>query len=279
MEISIVIPARNEEESIQEVIKKIKVSLPESEIIVVNDASQDSTGIRAAEEGVRVINLTFSRGYGGALKKGIEETSYPIIGIVDGDGSYPVEDFPSLLKEMKNQDMVVGARDPRKIPLLRRPAKGILQGLANYLMGRKIPDLNSGMRIFRKDLVKKFLHILPEGFSFTATLTLSALSEGYRVKFVPISYSPRKGKSKINPFRDTIQFLLLIIRTILYFNPLKILLPLSLFIIALGIFVLLYTALVVGKVMDITSIVIILTGIQIGVLGLLADLIVRRTGK
>ncbi len=279
MKLSVIIPARDEEESIGQVIREIKNALPESEIIVVNDASRDSTPLIAFQEGAKVINTNSPQGYGKALKIGIREAKYPIIAIIDGDGTYPANLLPSLVKEIGKFDMVIGAREPRKIPWLRRPAKGVLQFLASYLMGQKIPDLNSGMRVFKREIIQEFYHLLPDGFSFTSTLTLAALSEGYRVKFIPILYFPRKGRSKINPFKDTFNFFLLIIRTILYFNPLKVFLPLSFFLLSLGLFILLYTALVLGKVMDITSIVVILTGVQVGVLGLLADLIVRRLKK
>ncbi len=279
MDVSIIIPARDEEESIAKVVKEIKKFLPESEIIVINDGSKDSTEFLAKKAGAKVLNHSIPLGYGASLKEGIRNSSKNLIAIIDGDGTYPCKSFPVLMKEIENSDMVIGARPPTKIPFSRRPIKGILQGLANYLVGRKIPDLNSGMRIMKKEVLAKFLPLLPDGFSFTSTSTLSFLSEGYKVKFVPINYFPRKGRSKISPLRDTTQFFLLILRTVLYFNPLKIFMPLSLLLLSLGIFVLLYSALIVGKVMDITSIVIILTSVQIGIMGVLADLIVRRTNK
>lgn len=277
VDLSVVIPARDEEKSIGDVVKEVKVLFPEAEVIVINDGSRDSTGELAERAGGKVLNHQHPLGYGASLKEGIKESSHGLIAIIDGDGTYPVESLPTLVKEIEHADMVIGTRPPNKIPFFRRPAKGLLQGLASYLLGRKIPDLNSGMRVIKKDLIYKFFHLLPDGFSFTSTITMAFVSEGYRVDFIPIDYLPRKGSSKINPFRDTLQFFLLILRTILYFNPLKVFMPASIFLLLMGLSVLFYSAFVLGKVMDITSIVIILTSIQIGVMGALADLIVRRS--
>jgi hypothetical protein len=126
--------------------------------------------------------------------------------------------------------MLVGARigDSVNIPLIRRPPKWVINQLANYMVGTKIPDLNSGMRIMKKEIIERFFNILPEGFSFTSTITIAMLSNGYQVKYVPIDYHQRKGKSKIRPFNDTLNFVRLIVRTVMFFDPLKVFLPISL---------------------------------------------------
>lgn len=230
--ISIVIPAFNEEgaitEGIREVIAVMDSTSLEYELIVVDDGSQDKTAELARAEGVKVIQLPENMGYGAALKAGIAKSKYDLIVITDADGTYPAGQIPVLVAQMEGYDMVVGARigENVAIPLMRRPAKWVLGKLAGYLAGRPIPDLNSGLRVMRKDLIRRFIHLLPQGFSFTTTITLSALCSGSLVKYSAIDYHARIGQSKIRP-GHAFEFLLLILRTIVYFNPLKIFLPLG----------------------------------------------------
>jgi hypothetical protein len=174
--------------------------------------------------------------------------------------------------------MVVGARtgETVKIPLLRKPAKKFLNILANYLAGVKIPDLNSGLRAFRKDVARQFFPILPSGFSFTTTITLAMLSNGYRVKYLPINYHQREGRSKIHPIRDTVGFTTLIVRTTLYFNPLKVFMPLAGIVALSAVALLVFSKLVLNRVMDISVIVLLSAALQIAVIGMLADLIDKR---
>jgi len=226
-----------------------------------------------------LIQHPVNRGYGAALKTGIKSANGYWILITDADGTYPNEYIPELLKYSDEYDMVVGARTGENvsIPLYRRPAKLFLTKLANYLVGTKIPDLNSGMRLFRKKDSMEYFHILPSGFSFTTTITLSYLSDGFLVKYVPIDYHERHGSSKIKPFRDGMNFILLILKAITYFNPLKVFLPISFIILLAAALLFWYTAFVVGKLADISVIVLIVASIQIGLFGLLADLIVKRS--
>jgi len=153
----------------------------------------------------------------------------------------------------------------------------MLTRLANYLAATNIPDLNSGMRVMRKSVLMRFLQILPEGFSFTTTITLAMLRNSYRVRFNPIDYRPRTGKSKIRPFADTVGFLLIIIRTVMYFNPLKIFIPISAALLLIGLGVLFYSGFVLHRVYDVTVIILISLAIQVAVIGLLADLIDKRS--
>jgi len=231
-EISIVIPAYNEENAISESIQTINSVMRETsmqyEIIVVDDGSSDKTAERAKKEDARVIQLEENMGYGAALKTGIRRSSYETIVIIDADGTYPADMIPALVDALGDYDMVVGARtgDHVQAPKVRAPAKWVLKKLASYLAGRPIPDLNSGLRVIRKSLVKRFVHLLPQGFSFTTTITLASLCSGSLVKYVPINYYARVGTSKIRP-SHAFEFLLLIIRTIVYFNPLKVFLPIG----------------------------------------------------
>ncbi|MQY69482.1 MAG: glycosyltransferase [Firmicutes bacterium] len=281
--VSIIIPAYNEEGMIGRVLSEVNKVMKNSnwgyETMVIDDGSSDGTGRIAEKKGARLISHLRNRGYGAALKTGIRNAKNDTILITDADGTYPAKEIPQLLKEMKDYDMVVGARTGEEVrmPFFRRPAKFFLNRLASYLSERKIPDINSGLRAFKKDIALKYFHILPPKFSFTTTLTLAFLSDDYLVKYIPIDYRKRRGRSKIRPLRDTWAFLLLIIRTIIYFNPLKVLLPLASFLFLLGIVVLFYSKFVLQQVMDITVILLIVTSLLVALLGLIADLIVKRS--
>lgn len=230
--VSIVIPAFNEENaiasSIRETMQVMQASGREFELIVVDDGSTDRTRERAEAEGIKVVAMPENRGYGAALKAGIHRARFDTILITDADGTYPSEAIPRILDEMGEYDMVVGARigESVAIPMVRRPAKWFLRKLASYLAGRTIPDLNSGLRAMRKSLILKFEHILPSGFSFTTTITLAALCSGALVRYSPIDYHARIGESKIRA-SHAFEFLVLILRTTVYFNPLKVFLPLG----------------------------------------------------
>ena len=228
--VSIVIPAFNEQASIQSSIREVRQVMEsaglEYELIVVDDGSEDETAQLAEAEDALVIRLPENSGYGAALKAGIARSQYELIAITDADGTYPADQIPVLVRQIDGYDMVVGARIGNNvaIPTVRKPAKWFLGKLASYLAGRSIPDLNSGLRIMRKSLIRRTVHLLPQGFSFTTTITLSALCSGSLVKYSTIDYHQRTGQSKIRP-THAFDFLLLIIRTIVYFNPLKIFLP------------------------------------------------------
>ncbi|MDN3514982.1 MAG: glycosyltransferase family 2 protein [Candidatus Brocadia sp.] len=282
-EASIIIPAYNEREGIPKVIESLQ-SLKKSygngwEIIVVDDGSTDGTSeiVRNIRD-IVLIRHPFNRGYGAAIKTGIRHAKYNTIVISDADGTYPLHDIPRLLAQLSKNAMAVGARgnNDSNIPLTRRPAKWVLNKLANYLTGIKIPDLNSGLRAMKKDIIMKFVHLLPDGFSFTTTITLAMLTNDYAVEFVPIEYKMRSGRSKIRPIRDTLNFLQLIIRTVLYFDPLKIFLPISVFFFISSIAVLILSYLFTPKVMDITTVILFISGVQILAIGMIADLIDKR---
>jgi glycosyltransferase involved in cell wall biosynthesis len=283
--VSIVIPVYNEKETIGSVIDQILSVMEKAdilnEIIVVDDGSTDETVQIVRERAVQLVRHPFNKGYGAALKTGMRKAKYDTIAIIDADGTYPVEDLPKLVSGIGEWDMVVGARvgQDAQVSPLRKLAKWFLTQLANYLVGTPIPDLNSGLRAFKKDIAIRFYHLLPSGFSFTVTITLALLSNDYLVQYVPIRYYKRRGKSKIKPIRDTLGFLQLIIRTVMYFAPLKIFLPVSLALFLLGAVIFLYSVLVLHKVMDVTVVVTMLASIQIAAIGLLADLMDKRSPK
>ena len=283
IEISVIVPAYNEEQSITGVLEGLKKTIATTkltfEIIVVDDGSTDSTAkVTRSIKGITLIQHPFNRGYGAALKTGIQRARGEYIIITDADGTYPNEEIPKLLNYIQQYDMVVGARigERVKMPISRKIAKFFIVKLSNYLVKSKIPDLNSGLRIFKKDTAMKFFNILPARFSFTTTITLAYLCNDYLIKYVPINYNPRKGESKIRS-SDTLNFTSLVIRTMTFFKPFRVFFPISLLLMFLALLVFFYTWIFMGKVMDITIIVLIIASIQIGLFGLLADLIVRRS--
>jgi glycosyltransferase involved in cell wall biosynthesis len=234
--ISIIIPIYNEEKAIGSVLEGLHEWRERAEIIVIDDASTDHSAEIAERVGMRVIRHRVNKGYGAALKTGIRAASGNIIVMMDADGEHDAAQIQRLLDAMSDNDMVVGARGKGShAPLIRRPGKWILSKVANYLAQADIPDLNSGFRAFRKDVAKLFLHILPNGFSFTTTLTLALFKEGYNIAYVPITTTPRVGSpSTVNPIRDGINTLMLIVRIIALFDPIKVFLPTSIALFLLG---------------------------------------------
>ena len=286
MKFSMIIPTYNEEESIIKTVNHlIGMNWKEfPEIIVVDDGSEEKvSNLKGLDlEKVQICRHERNQGYGAALKTGISNARNECIVITDADGTYPNERIPELIKIFQegNFDMVVGARVGKnvKIPLIRKPAKWFITKLASYLTGTKIPDLNSGLRVMKKEVVEKYIRILPDGFSFTSTITLAMLTNGYSAKYVPIDYFQREGKSKIKPIQDTLNFIQLIIRTVLYFNPLKVFVPLSLFLALFSFLVLIGSWVLTGKAMDVTFGVILMAAVMVLAIGMLADLIDKRIG-
>lgn len=284
---SIIVPVYNERNVIEKSIlqlKQIKGNIDfDWEIILINDGSNDGTEVilnKLSQEDFKIINHPRNKGYGAALKTGVRAAKYAYVAITDADKTYPDERIPEFFHEVleKDLDMLVGARtgDKVKTSLMRKPAKWILNKIANYLINVKIPDVNSGFRVMRKEVVELFLNILPNGFSFTATITLAMEINGYSTKYEPIDYFGREGKSKIKPIEDTLNFFQLIIRTVLYFNPLKVFIPLSLFLVLFAFLVLFGSWLILGKPMDVTFGVILISAVFTLTIGMLADLIDKR---
>ena len=272
--VSIVIPAYNEGAHVADEIHAVRKVMKETgwefEIIVVDDGSADDTAEKAAATGVRVIRHPRNRGYGASLKRGIAAARYDWILITDADGTYPAEAIPKLLARAEDNDMVVGARIGANvaIPMERRPAKWFLRKLASYLAGQDLPDLNSGLRLMRKDLVERYVHLLPSGFSFTTTITLACACNDHMVEYVAIDYLPRRGNSKIRP-RHAYDFTMLILRTIVFFNPLKVFIPLGAFLALIGIAKFIYD--VFRENLSESAIFLLLAALLIWCVGMLAD--------
>lgn len=279
--VTIVIPAYNEEGTVGGQIKDIIAVMDQSdwtyEVIVVDDGSTDGTASEAAKFPVQLVSYPQNRGYGAALKAGIARARAETVVIIDADGSYPSDAIPRLLEVADGYDMVVGARttEINHTPLIRRPAKWFLRVLASYLAGQRLPDLNSGLRVLKKSLVQRFSHLLPSGFSFTTSITLALLCNDYLVRYHPIDYYRRTGHSKVRA-TDAYGFLLLILRTIVFFNPLRVFMPLGGLLFVAGVAKFIYDIGIVGigKISAGAGLG-FLGAVIIWTLGLLADQIAR----
>ena len=280
--VSVIIPVFNEEKGIKATLGNLHAHLATSdfnyEVIIVNDGSTDNTrGILRSCQDILVVEHGRNRGYGAALKTGIRHARFPLIAITDADGTYPNEKIPDLVAHAARADMVVGARIGaiNETSLTRRIAKWFLTRFAEWIVGCPIPDLNSGLRVFHKRLVERFLNILPDTFSFTTTITIAMLTNRYRVLYEPIDYHSRVGTSKIHPVSDTLRFLQLILRTGIYFAPLRIFLPLA-GAFFLGFLFTLSQDIFIRQDLTERTLILFVTSAQLAVFALLADMIDKR---
>jgi len=305
--LTVIVPCYNEERAIADEVGRLRRILAAHgpcEIVVVDDGSTDGTAARleaaAAEPGpaaavsvgaheamvlhaadpVKVVRHARNRGYGAALKTGLRHARGEWILIVDADGTYPLEAISELVATLPEADMVVGARTAAEVvyPHSRRIAKWFLRVALRWFVGRRVEDMNSGMRIFRRDLALRYWKFFPDGFSFTTTLTLLALVNGYAVRYVPIQYRERVGKSKIRPVRDTLGFLQLIVRTGFYFEPLRVFLPVIALVGTATAAAAAWDVLVEKNLTDKTVILVLFT-LNITLLALLADMIDKRSDR
>ncbi len=279
--VTIVIPAYNEGKGIGPTLQKVRQILTTAnmswEIVVVDDGSTDDTANVVQQfDYVRLIQHRQNKGYGASLKTGIRQARHEIVAIIDADGTYPCEMIPSLVEAMDTHDMVVGARtgETVQVPLERRPAKWVLNRLANYLSGIEIPDLNSGLRVFKRDVVTQYFRQLPAGFSFTTSITLAMLTNDYNVLYVPIDYFKRTGKSKIRPLRDTINFFSLVVRVILSYRPLRVFVPIAIILSLISFTKVVYDINAYDFHIATSTVVMLTLTFQTIVLGLIADLVV-----
>lgn len=278
LSLSVVIPAYNEEAAVRSTVEDVRAHLAPLgipfEIIVVDDGSKDNTRAEAVASGAIVDWNDQNSGYGATLKRGVKRAQYEYVAILDADGTYPARYLPEMLALCRHQDMVVGDRGAamKNVPVVRRPAKFILNHLASFLADRKLNDLNSGLRVFRRSELVPFLPLLPQNFSFTTTITLCMSCNGKRLIYVPIEYGKRVGRSKIKPI-DFINFIILILRVITLFNPLRVFIPLGLVLFLLGVAKLTYDIFQMN--LSESAIFAFLAAIMIWSLGLIADMISR----
>lgn len=273
--ISIVIPVYNDGTALagtlQELMKALEAFPGEKEFIVVDDGSTDVTPkVLQSLSGVRVLHHPVNRGYGAALKTGSRRATGDVVLFFDADGQHDPAAILPLLRGLGEADMVVGAREGVfHSPAWRVPGKWLLRQLANYLVKRRIPDLNSGLRAVRREILLQYLHLCPNKFSFTSTLTMALLSEGHEVNYIPIRVRTRIGRSTVN-VSTGFETILLLLRLITLFNPLRVFLPTSAALMVLGvgwssIFILQKRGLSVGGML------LIMTSVQMFFVGLIAD--------
>jgi glycosyltransferase involved in cell wall biosynthesis len=232
--VSIVIPAFNEEQAISAVVTKLLALGPWHEVLVVDDGSSDGTARSALQAGARVVRHPYNKGNGAAVKTGIREARGEVVVLMDGDGQHDPEDVPRLIASIGVHDMVIGARQSRDQSATRALGNWVFAALASLLTGRAIPDLTSGFRAARRDRLLDVLPLLPNGFSYPTTSCLAFLKAGYNVAFEPVRVRPRLGTSKIRLLRDGVRFLLIILKIVTLYSPLKVFFPISAAAFALG---------------------------------------------
>ncbi len=226
--VSIVIPALNEAAVIGQVVGELVARFPEAEVIVVNDGSTDDTAKQAAAAGGRVIDHRRQLGYGAALRTGTEAAEREYVLFCDGDGQHTTQDVGRLIQECNGYDMVVGVRGADShSAVIRRPGKRVLAWFANVLASEKIPDINSGLRVFKRAVLLRCIHLMPQGFSFSTTSTFAMLKSRRLIKYVPITVKARVGESTVRQWRHGLETLLLMLRLTVLFEPLKVFLTVS----------------------------------------------------
>lgn len=286
VQVSVVLPAYNEQQAIEQVLAEVAEALGETqlsaEVLVVDDGSTDATADLAERFAaecwqipVRVVRCPLRRGAGAARKVGIRQARGDVVVMLDADGSYPAQAILDLLRWFPAYDQVNGARRTEQgaLPWLRRPAKWAIRMLACYLSGHHIPDLNTGLKAFKRDAMLRWLWVVPDGFSCVTTMTLAFLTNGLAVKYVPVDYRPRIGRSKFHPIKDTAAYLATVLRMVLYFRPLRVFLPAAALLAGLGLARSVWNRWATGSMQE-SDVVIVTAGILTCMLGLLAEVIV-----
>ena len=280
MPLSIILPAKNEAASIGAVIARIRQLYPDDEILVVNDGSDDNTASLAEAAGARVINHPMSMGNGAAIKAGARAAQGDVLVFLDGDGQHKPDDIPRLLDKLaEGYDMVIGARSSSShANTARLAANGVYNVVASQLTGHRIPDLTSGMRAVKADLFKKYLYLLPNGFSYPTTITMAFLRAGYLVDFIPIEARQRTGKSHIRPIKDGVRFMLIIFKIATLYSPLKLFLPTSLLFFGTGVGYYAYTYLTQGRFTNM-SLLLFSAAVIVFLIGLISEQITALSYK
>jgi len=275
MKISVVIPAYREAGIIGTVVTSISRLLPDAEIIVVDDGSDDETAEVASRAGAIVYSHPYNIGNGATVKTGIRMATGDLVVMLDGDGQHNPEDIPRLLSMAETHDMVVGARDSKThANIFRKCANAFYNFLASYITKRKVDDLTSGFRVLHRKTAMRYLYLLPNTFSYPTTITLSYLHSGRSICYIPIRAAKRTGKSKIRPLRDGLQFLLIIIKITTLYSPMLIFLPISLFFLLTGLFYYCYTYILTHRFTNMSALLLI-SSVMIFMLGLISEQITQ----
>jgi glycosyltransferase involved in cell wall biosynthesis len=268
---SVIVPAFHEAAGIGEVVTALVEAGPWHEIIVVDDGSSDETGARARAAGATVLRHPYNKGNRAAVKTGLRHATGEHVLIVDGDGQHSPADARLLVERLGEFDLVVGARDPgTQATLGRRAGNGALNSLASYLTGRHIPDLTSGFRAAKREVLAEFLHLLPNGFSTPTTTTLACIKAGYSVEFVRVTARKRHGVSKIRFARDGAKFFLIVVKLVTFFSPLRIFLPVSAICFAVGAAYAAWTIATQSHVTN-SSVLLIVVSVVIFLMGLVSE--------
>ena len=270
--ISIVIPAYNEAENIGDVVGKIRSLHPDAEIIVIDDGSQDRTAERAVQAGAMVYRHPYNIGNGAAVKSGIRVARGDILVFMDGDGQHDPEDVKRLLENLPEYDMVVGARSMAgQASISRALGNQVYNWLASYVAKFKIQDLTSGFRAVKADIARSFLYLLPNTYSYPTTITLGVLRSGRSLKYIPIRARARKkGKSGIKLLQDGTRFFMIIIRICTLFSPMRVFLPVSFLMFAVGVARYIYTFITEGRFTNMSALMFV-TSIIIFMMSLISE--------
>jgi glycosyltransferase involved in cell wall biosynthesis len=268
---SVVVPAFNEGASVRRLVEDLQRVARWHEILVVDDGSSDETGAAAEAGGARVLSHPYNKGNGAAVKTGIRQATGTFVLIVDADGQHQPDDALRLVGQLNDFELVVGARSSAtQASSSRRLGNSLLNGLASYLTNRPIPDLTSGFRAARRDCLLEFIHLIPNGFSTPTTTTLAFLKAGYSVQFVPINAAAREGVSKIRLGPDGAKFVLILLKLITIFSPLRIFVPVSLATFALGAAYAVWTIATQSHVTN-SSVLLILLSVIMFLIGLVSE--------
>jgi glycosyltransferase involved in cell wall biosynthesis len=271
-EISIIIPAHNESQTIDTLVRDILTRYPDGEVIVIDDGSEDNTSEIAREAGAIVYSHPYNIGNGAAIKSGVRIASGDILVFMDGDGQHDPEEIAALLAHIPVYDMVVGARGmSHHASLARALGNRIYNWFASYVAKFHVMDLTSGFRAIKADIARNLLYLLPNTYSYPTTITLAVLRNGRSVKYVPIHVRVRKeGKSKIRFLRDGVRFFMIILKICALYSPLRIFLPVSGFMFLTGLFYYLYTYLTSGRFTNMSALL-FTTSIIIFMIGLVSE--------
>lgn len=278
MSLSIIIPAKNEAAVIGDVVSSVRSAYKNAEILVVDDGSTDETARLARDSGARVVSHPVSLGNGAAIKAGARAARGDILVMMDGDGQHKAEDISSLIEKLdKGYDMAIGARDSGSHAHVGRlAANGLYNVFASMISGHRIPDLTSGFRAVRAELFKRFLYLLPNGFSYPTTITMAFLRSGYPVTFIPIKADKRTGTSHIRPIRDGLRFLAIIFKIATLYAPLKVFLPISGLFFLSGLSYYAYTYVTMGRFTNM-SMLILSASVIVFLIGLISEQITALT--
>lgn len=269
--ISVVIPAKNEQASIGSLVQQILQLDCVREVVVVDDGSADQTGEVARSAGARVVRHPVSMGNGAAIKRGAREALSDWVLFMDADGQHQPGEINLLVQAASDSDMVVGARDAQgQASIWRRGANGFYNWFASKVTEYPIKDLTSGFRLVRREKFIRFLHLLPNGFSYPTTSTMAFLRSGYNVSFVPVNVLKREGKSHIRPIKDGFRFLIIIFKIATLYAPLKVFVPVAIFHFLLGLFRYAYTFSTDGTFTNMSALLMV-TSVQIFLIGLVSE--------